>query len=86
MLPKYSIENYRNAVEKNVSKRITLHLKRGRRMYVINDCIIENAYKSIFVVSVIGESLIKERKISISYADLLTGNARISVSDSAKLA
>lgn len=84
MIPKYSIETFRNAVINNIGKNITLHLKSGRRMLIINDCIIENAYSSIFVVSVFGESMTKNKKISVSYADLLTGNARISINNNIK--
>ena len=41
--------------------------------------IIENAYESIFVLTICGESLLNCRKISVCYADLLTGNARLTL-------
>lgn len=86
MVPKYSLENYRKAIKDAVGKQIILNLKRGRKMITVNDCIIENAYQGIFVVKIIGESLIATNRISVSYADLLTGNARVSIKNNAKLA
>lgn len=86
MIPKHSIEKYKQAIKNNVGRQISLCLKKGRRMITINNCMIESAYESIFVVSICGESLIKESKISVCYADLLTGNARVTISDKAKLA
>ena len=78
-MPKYSISKYKEAIQKNVGKKINLCVKKGRKTLVINDCIIENAYESIFVVRISGESLITASKISVCYADLLTGNARVTV-------
>ena len=79
MMPKNSIEKYKEAIRKNVGREINLCIKRGRKMLVINNCIIENAYESIFVVKICGESIINASKISVCYADLLTGNARVTV-------
>ena len=84
MTPKTTIENFRQAVIKNIGKPVCLHLKKGRKTIVINNCIIESAYKSIFVVTIEGESLINLSKLSVSYADLLTGNARITIQKGVK--
>lgn len=84
MLPKHSIEKYKQAIKTNIGKEISLCLKKGRRMITINNCIIENAYESIFVIKVCGESLINMSKISVCYADLLTGNARVTISGKVK--
>ena len=86
MSPKYKINKYKEAIKKNVGREIRLYIKRGRKMLFLNDCILENAYESIFVVKICGESLIKERIVSVSYADLLTGYARVSIRNNAKLA
>ncbi len=79
MIPKYSINKYKDAIQKNVGKEINLYIKKGRKMLAVNNCIIEKAYESIFVVKICGESLIRQRRISVSYADLLTGCARVTV-------
>lgn len=84
MMPKYSIDKYKEAIKKNVGREINLCVKKGRKVMVINNCTIENAYESIFVVKISGESLIKASKISICYADLLTGNARVTVQSQIK--
>ncbi len=86
MIPNHTIDQYKSAVLKHLGEKVSLYLKRGRKMIVINDCILKNAYKSIFVVETFGESLLKESKISVSYADLLIGNARIIVNKDAKMA
>ena len=74
-----SIENYRNVIFENTGKNIILNIKRGRKQITINNCIIEDAYEHIFTVRIIGESLIKCDHISICYADLITGNARVTI-------
>ncbi|MBE7052245.1 MAG: hypothetical protein E7395_06720 [Ruminococcaceae bacterium] len=79
MIPKHTIENYRKAIKSHIGDQISLSLKKGRRTITINNCIIENAYESIFVVKICGESLINTSKISVCYADLLIGNARVSI-------
>ena len=86
MLSRQNIENYRRAIKENVGKEICLYVKRGRRTVIINDCVIENAYEGIFVVKIIGESLLREPRISVCYADLLTGNAKVVVPKREKLA
>ncbi len=86
MLSRQNIENYRHAIKENIGREISLHVKRGRRGATINNCIIENAYDGIFVVKIIGENLLRESRISICYADLLTGNARVVIPKKEKLA
>ncbi len=83
MIRSRSIEKYKNIIKQNVGKKVNLTLKRGRKYITLNDCLIESAYDGIFVLEIIGESLISCKKISVCYADLLTGNARLTlVSDS----
>lgn len=84
MTQKHTIENFRQAVIKNIGKPICLYLKRGRKTITITNCVIKNAYQSIFMVEIEGESIINLTKLSVSYADLLTGNARITVKNDSK--
>ena len=74
---KATIENYRKIIEENVGNEISLSVKKGRKVIIINNCIIECAYSRIFTVRIIGESIIKCDTMSVCYADLLTGNARV---------
>lgn len=76
---KDTLSTYKRIIESNIGKIASLYLKRGRKSIVINNCVIDKAYNNIFVVKIIGESLIKERIISVCYADLISGQARIKV-------
>lgn len=83
MIHSKTIGKYKDAVQNNVGKKVNLTLKKGRKYITVNDCIIKNAYEAIFIVEICGESLINTKNISVCYADLLTGNARLTlVSDS----
>lgn len=83
MIHSKTIGKYKDVVQNNVGKKVNLTLKKGRKYITVNDCIIKNAYEAIFIVEICGESLINTKNISVCYADLLTGNARLTlVSDS----
>lgn len=83
MIRSRSIEKYKTIIKQNIGKKVNLTLKRGRKYITLNECLLENAYEGIFVLQITGESLITSRRISVCYADLLTGNARLTlVSDS----
>jgi len=79
MIKSKTVTKYKDAIQNNVGKKIILTLKKGRKYITINECVITNAYNAIFVVEIIGESLINCKKLSVCYADLLTGNARVTV-------
>jgi len=79
MIKSRSINTYKEVIRKNIGTKINLTLKKGRKYITINECVITNAYNAIFVVEIIGESLINCKKLSVCYADLLTGNARVTV-------
>lgn len=79
MIRSRSIDKYKDTIKNNVGNKVNLTLKRGRKYITINECIIENAYESIFVLEICGESIINCKKISVCYADLLTGNARLTL-------
>ena len=79
MIKSASIERYKNIIRQNVGNKVNLTLKRGRKYITLNECVIENAYDGIFVLGITGESLINCKKISVCYADLLTGSARLTL-------
>jgi len=76
-MQKCSIESYRMIISQNVGQPVSVSMKKGRKTITINNCVIENAYSRIFTVKIIGESLIKCSTLSVCYADLITGNARV---------
>ena len=84
MIQTKTISKYKDAIKENIGKKVNLTLKRGRKYITINDCIIENAYNAIFVVGICGESLINCKKLSVCYADLLTGSARLTLNSKSK--
>jgi len=84
MIKSRSINTYKEVIRKNIGTKINLTLKKGRKYITINECVIENAYDGIFVLGIYGESLINCKKISVCYADLLTGNARVTLINSSK--
>ena len=84
MIQSRSSEKYKNVIKSNIGKKVNLTLKRGRTYVTINECIIENAYNGIFVLEICGESLINCKKISVCYADLLTGSARLTLLSDSK--
>ena len=79
-----TLNQFRNAIRENVGKTVNLTLKRGRKYITLNECIIESAYEGIFVLKLQGKTLINCQKLSVCYADLLTGSARITVLNSSK--
>lgn len=84
MIQSKTIAKYKNTIKQNIGQKVNLTLKRGRKYITINDCIIENAYNAIFVVEICGKSLINCKKLSVCYADLLTGSARLTLNSKTK--
>ena len=84
MIRSKTISTYKDAIKNNLGKKVNLTLKRGRKYITVNECVITEAYNAIFVVTISGESLINCKKISVCYADLLTGNARVTVLSDSK--
>lgn len=84
LIPKHNVNHYRQLIQKNVGRKIFLTIKKGRKMYTLKNCIIENAYQSLFVVGIYGENLLSVNKISVCYADLLTGYARVTLINDAQ--
>ncbi len=84
MIPSRSIEKYKSIIKQNVGNKVNLTLKRGRNYITLNECLLENAYEGIFVLQITGKSLINSKKISVCYADLLTGNARLTLVNDSK--
>ncbi|MDY3303433.1 MAG: Veg family protein [Clostridia bacterium] len=84
MIPKYNIDYYRKMIQKNTGKKIYLCIKKGRKMFTLKNCIIENAYQSLFIVKIYGENLLRMNTVSVCYADLLTGCARVTLINDAQ--
>lgn len=71
------IEQIKKAFETNIGKTIMLSAVKGRKRYRIKNCVIQNAYPGIFVVKTIDAKTGKEKYMSYSYSDILTGTIEI---------
>lgn len=71
------IELIRNALKKNIGRRVMLRCVKGRKRYVINSCIIENVYPGIFVLKTSDPYTGKDKMISYSYCDILTNTIEL---------
>ncbi len=71
------IEKIKKAFETNIGKTVMLCAVKGRKRYRIKECVIENAYPGIFVIKTIDAKTGKEKHISYSYSDILTGTIEI---------
>lgn len=56
----------------------TVRAIKGRKRFVLKDCIIENVYNNIFTVSYTNKLGLTDN-ICFSYADILTGTIKITV-------
>lgn len=73
----YNINQIRCTLEKNIGKKVSLRAVKGRKRYTIPCCTIEKTYQGIFVISTTDPVTLKEKAMSFSYADILTGTIEI---------
>ncbi len=71
------IEQIKKAFESNIGKTVMLSAVKGRKRYKIKECVIANAYPGIFVIKTTDPKTNKEKMISYSYSDILTGTIEI---------
>lgn len=62
-----------------VGQRVTLKANRGRRKIMQREGVLEKTYPNIFVIRVDGEH--NPRRISYSYADILTETVEIKIKE-----
>ena len=84
MIEKADIERVKSLLTENIGKRIKLTAKKGRKRVIVRQGVINATYPSIFIVILdsISEFAETGRTVSFSYADLLTRNIEITVTDS----
>lgn len=73
----YNVNQIKKALETNIGKRIMLRAVKGRKRYQITSCTIEHTYPGIFVVKTTDEVTGREKLISFSYSDILTGTIEL---------
>ncbi len=84
MIKSHSIDKYKNIIKNNIGANVSITLKKGRKYINIPNCIISNAYNGIFVLEIQSDDSSNQKKLSVCYADLLTGNVILSLNTSSK--
>lgn len=74
-----TIEQIKLDLESCIGKRVKLRANRGRKKVVEAEGVIENTYPKLFVVKLDKSSSIK--RLSYTYADVLTRTVEIMVDD-----
>ncbi len=66
------IEEIKETLASYVGRRVHVTVKKGRKMRFARKGVIENVYPNIFVVKLEPRGEEGERRVSFSYADILT--------------
>ena len=79
MAQKNSLERIRQDLEACIGKRVKLRANRGRRKVIEAEGILEQTYPKVFVVKLDKHNAVK--RMSYTYADVLTSTVEITVDD-----
>lgn len=78
-MAKNVLDEIKKDLDSFVGQRVTLKANRGRRKIMQREGVLENTYPNIFVIKVEGEH--NPRRISYSYADVLTETVEIKIKE-----
>ena len=78
-MAKNVLEGIKRDLDSFVGQRVTLKANRGRRKILQREGILESTYPNIFVIKIEGEH--SPRRISYSYADILTETVEIKIKE-----
>lgn len=78
---KIELSKIKSDLEDNIGSKIRFASKRGRKQRIIRQGVIEGAYANVFVIKVDSGDEIEpaQRRISYSYADILTRNVELAL-------
>ncbi len=78
----------KSSLSDNVGNKVKLTAKKGRKQTVTREGVIEGTYPSIFIVKLDTEDdfMAGERRVSYSYADVLTRTVELIICDPAETA
>ena len=68
----------KNSISSICNMPVSIRAIKGRKRFIIKECVIDNAYNNIFTVSCKTKDG-KSENICFSYADILTGTIKITV-------
>ena len=73
----------RSDIQRNIGSKVRLETNKGRHKSVINKGIISNVYPSIFTIQLSEgpDDSTSNRKLSLSYTDVLTNTVEITLCD-----
>lgn len=78
---KKELDKIKSDLEDNIGSKIKFASKRGRKKRTIRNGIIESTHANVFVIKVDAqnEEEVSERRISYTYADILTKNVELAL-------
>ena len=81
MIDKNDLLQVKKSLQQNIGRTVKLTSKRGRKKVVVRKGVIESIYPCIFTVKL--DNIIDEngekRRVSYSYADVLTKNVELAL-------
>lgn len=75
------IEYIRNVLGDNIGRHMCLRCVKGRKRYVINNCVLDKVYPGIFVVKIADSHTGAVKTMSFGYSDILTKTIEICLFD-----
>ncbi len=71
-----SLDKVKEEITKLKGQNIKMQVNKGRKKIVQYEGVVEDIYKSVFVVRVINENM---EKLSYSFSDVLCGDVKIAI-------
>ena len=72
-----SIEKIKHYIQNSVGKNYDIIAKKGRKKILLENCTVDSAYPSIFIVKIKNQRTGEINSMSFSYIDILTKNVCI---------
>jgi uncharacterized protein Veg len=85
LVERSTLKDIKRDIDTYVGKRIRLKANKGRKKTYVREGILEETYPNIFIIS-INDGLPSSRRISFSYADVLTETVEICLAEERKTA
>lgn len=81
MQNKKELDKIKTDLRDNIGSKIRFASKKGRKKRTVRDGVIESAYANVFVIRVdsLDEEENAERRVSYTYADILTRNVELAL-------
>ena len=78
---KKELDKIKSDLEDNIGSKIRFASKKGRKKRTVRNGIIESTYANVFVIKVdsLNEEDTSERRVSYTYADILTRNVELAL-------